>query len=291
MFICLCSCSDMFNVVRAAKEARAFKEDADFYRNIEKSVQTREFEAEEKKDAAPVFNKRLFASQGAVIITAEARRLMDRNGRANARCDLSCNLSKSEVQCLRCVVDGLKLIHKGQDFVKDVLSKVVSFEMYKPFEYVPTKSWEDHLACYYLLNGAVEVTYDLRSRESRHVFQANIIYSHGTGEYLGLVSPEGPSEDLSPPATIYTKEMTQFIRIDRQRFHKLMLNATEAINKRKRDFINSRSFLAVVSEEVKEKILHKLSIQVNTSSFSYAILYDQFTTTTNSKEFILLGKV
>lgn len=255
----------MFEVVKAAKEAKTFQEDAELYRNIEKSMHEREFDTDDKKDSAPVFNKRLFASQGAVIITSEARRLMERNAKANARCDLTCNLTKSEVQCLRCVVDGLKLIHKGQDFVKDVLSKVVSFEMYKPFQYVPTKHWEEHLACYYILNGAVEVTYDLRSRESRHVFQANIIYSHGTGEYLGLVSPEGPSEDLSPPATIYTKEVTQFIRIDRQRFHKLMLNATETINKKKRDYVQSHSFLAVVSEEVKEKILHKLSVQVRTA--------------------------
>lgn len=252
----------MFEVVKAAREAKSFQEDAEFYRNIERSMREREFDADDKKDSAPVFNKRLFASQGAVIITGEARRLMEENARANASCDVNHVLTKTEVQCLRCVVDGLKLVHKGQDFVKDVLSKVVSFETYRPFEYVPSKPWEEHLSCYYILNGAVEVTYDLRSKESRHVFQANIIYSHGTGEYLGLVSPEGPSEDLSPPATIYTKELTQFIRIDRQRFHKLMKSATHTIDRRKREFICCQSFLAVVADEVKEKILHKLSIQV-----------------------------
>ncbi|XP_060578079.1 uncharacterized protein LOC132735176 isoform X3 [Ruditapes philippinarum] len=251
---------DMFDVVRAAKDAKNFEEDSNYYHQVEQSIKEPEKD-EEKKDAAPVFNKRLFASQGAVIITQEARRLMAINAAANEKCDLDSLLTKTEVQCLRCVVDGLKLIHKGQDFVKDVLSKVVSYEIYKAFEYVSIKDWEDHLACYYILNGAVEVTYDLRSTESRNVFQANIIYSHGTGEYLGLVSAEGPTEDLAPPATIYTKELTQFIRVDRQRFHKLMKKATKLIDKRKRDYISSHSFLARTSDDVKEKILHKLAIQ------------------------------
>lgn len=256
---------DMFDVVRAAREAKTFEEDAKYYHQVEKSVQEPE-NGDEKKDVAPVFNKRLFASQGAVIITREARRIMAINAAANEKCDLDSLLSKTEVQCLRCVVDGLKLVHKGQDFVKDVLSKVVSYEMYTAFQYVQTKPWEDNLGCYYILNGAVEVTYDLRSTESRNVFQANIIYSHGTGEYLGLVSAEGPTEDLAPPATIYTKELTQFIRIDRQRFHKLMQKAKQLIDKRKRDYISSYSFLTMVGDDVKEKILHKLSIQVHLSN-------------------------
>lgn len=251
---------DMFDVVKAAKEAKTFREDEEYYHTIEKSIHEPEKD-ETQKEAAPVFNKRLFASQGAVIITREARRLMSKNDLANQQCALDSVLTKTEVQCLRCVVDGLKLIHKGQDFVKDVLSKVVSYEIYKAFEYVQLKPWEDHLACYYIINGAVEVTYDLSAAQSRHVYQANIIYSHGTGEYLGLVSPEGPSEDLAPPATIYTKELTQFIRVDRQRFHKLMQQAVRLVDERKRVYIASHSFLAKVSDEVKEKIMHKLSIQ------------------------------
>lgn len=195
-------------------------------------------------------------------MTQEARRLMLNNCRANATGDVETPMNKNHVHCLRCVTDGLKLIHKGQDFVKDVLSRVVTYEMYEAFQHVPKKPWEDALSCYYILNGAVEVTYDMKARESRNVYQANIIYSHGTGEYVGLVSPEGPTEDLAPPATIYTKELTQFIRVDRTRFHKIMKTAKEVINERKKTYISSHSFLAKVSEDVKEKILHKLSIQV-----------------------------
>ncbi|XP_052211980.1 uncharacterized protein LOC127831039 isoform X2 [Dreissena polymorpha] len=252
---------DMYQLVKAAKEAKTFEEEAEFFRKLQRNIQEAEVSDGDRKDAAPVFNKRLFASQGAVIITREARRLMEQNVALNETCDVTKALSKSELQSLRCVVDGLKLIHKGFDFVKDVLSRVMTYEVYNAFEHVQTKSWEEQLGCYYILNGAVEVTYDLRATESRNVYQANIIYSHGTGEYLGLVSPEGPTEDLSPPATIYTKEMTQFIRIDRHRFHALMSLAREMINNRKLRYISSHSFLKDVSEEVKQKILHKLTIQ------------------------------
>ena len=203
-----------------------------------------------------------FFFSGNVIITEEARRLMFKNAKENAIGNIDTPLRKNEIHCLRCVVDGLKLIHKGQNFVKDVLSTVVTYEVYDAFKSVPHKSWEESLSCYFILNGAVEVTYDMRARESRNVYQANIIYSHGTGEYVGLVSPEGPSEDLAPPATIYTKELTQFIRIDRTRFHKIMKTAKEVIDKRKLEYISNHSFLANVPMDVREKILHKLSIQV-----------------------------
>ena len=204
----------------------------------------------------------LFLSSGNVIITEEARRLMLHNAISNKTGDVDTSLRKSELHCLRCIVDGLKLIHKGQDFVKDVLSRVVTYEVYDAFTSIPEKSWEDSLSCYFILNGAVEVTYDMRARESRNVYQANIVYSHGTGEYVGLVSPEGPSEDLAPPATIYCKELTQFIRVDRARFHKIMDLTKEVIDKRKRDYISKFSFLAKVPVDVQEKILHKLYIQV-----------------------------
>ena len=92
----------------------------------------------------------------------------------------------------------------------------------------------------------------------------------------GLVSPEGLTEDLAPPATIYTKEMTQFIRIDRARFHALMRKATDMIDKRKRDYVAEFSFLKDVSRDVTEKILHKMSIQVWVTSRSSVLVFIEF---------------
>ena len=61
----------------------------------------------------------------------------------------------------------------------------------------------------------LQVTYDMDITETRNVFQPDVIYNHGSGEYLGLVSPDGLQDDLSPPATVYTTEASQFLRIDR----------------------------------------------------------------------------
>ena len=57
--------------------------------------------------------------------------------------------------------------------------------------------------------------YDMDMSQTRDVFQPNIIYRHSSGEYLGLVSPDGLAEDLSPPSSVYTIEDCDFIRIDR----------------------------------------------------------------------------
>ena len=52
----------MFSVVKLAKEAKQFEEDTAFFRELEKSLQ----EPQHAGDGSdtPVFNKRLFASQG-----------------------------------------------------------------------------------------------------------------------------------------------------------------------------------------------------------------------------------
>ena len=52
----------MFSVVKLAKEAKQFEEDTAFFRELEKSLQ----EPQHGDDGTdtPVFNKRLFSSQG-----------------------------------------------------------------------------------------------------------------------------------------------------------------------------------------------------------------------------------
>nr|KAG5689789.1 hypothetical protein BaRGS_011590 [Batillaria attramentaria] len=176
----------------------------------------RERVAEENKDREPVpiFNKRLFAAHGSVVITAEARRVMAKNARVRPGQYFPL-MSKSELSAMRCVVEGLRLVHRGQDSVKDALSHVISFESYSPYQYIVKRPFEAQLSCYYILHGAVQVTYDMDVTETRNVFQPDIIYNHGTGEFLGLVSPDGLSDDLSPPATVYTTEPSEFLRIDR----------------------------------------------------------------------------
>ncbi|XP_060077591.1 uncharacterized protein LOC132557120 [Ylistrum balloti] len=209
---------------------------------------------EDQKDLPPVFNKRLFATQGNVIITREAHRVMTRNAKATEKGEER-KLTKSELLSMRTVVDGLKLIHKGQDYIKDALSHVVTREDYDAFEYVVKKPWEDKLSCYYIVNGAVEVTYDMSSKESRNVYQPNIIYSHGTGEYLGMVNAESRDEDISPPATVYTKERSEVLRIDREQFHRIVEQTNEVLtNEIKTYFNHGETIFKEMPNSSKEKI-------------------------------------
>ncbi|XP_022344135.2 uncharacterized protein LOC111137127 isoform X4 [Crassostrea virginica] len=238
--------------------------DATDYQNFHETMErNRENDGEDdrdERDFPPVFNKRLFVTQGAVIITKEARRIMA----CIAKCPHGKDpvLTKSELLTMRSVVDGLKLIHKGQDYIKNVLSRCVTLETYNAFQYVKKKQWEDILSCYYIVHGAVEVTYDMSGAgqsSSRNVYQPNIIYSHGTAEYLGIVSAEGRDEDIAPPATVYTKELCEFIRIDRDRFHRL-IEVEETILKSEilRYFKTGKSILSILAEDVQVKILEMI---------------------------------
>ena len=236
-----------------------------FYEETERNRQLEVAESgKDDKDLPPVFNKRLFVTQGAVIITREARKIMARNAQCQPEVDTV--FSKSEIQTMRSVVEGLKLIHKGQDYIKDVLARCATLEAYNAFNYVTKKHWEDSLSCYYLVHGAVEVTYDMSGSEqtsSRNVYQPNIIYSHGTGEYLGIVSAEGRDEDIAPPATVYTKEHCEFIRIDRERFHRIAEREQNVLYNEITDYLrNGESILSLLADDVKTKILHLIQKQV-----------------------------
>lgn len=262
-----CSFRRMLTVVKDATNSKSF------YDTMERNREHDGEEEKEEKDLPPVFNKRLFVTQGAVIITKEARRVMARSARCSPNEDPS--FTKSEMLTMRSVVEGLKLIHKGQDYIKNVLSRCVTLENYNAFQYVKKKPWEDTLSCYYVVHGAVEVTYDMSGAgqsSSRNVYQPNIIYSHGTAEYLGIVSAEGRDEDIAPPATVYTKEQCEFIRIDRDRFHRL-IEVEETILKKEiqRYFKSGSSILSIFAEDVQAKILQMIQKHVRFQFKSFII--------------------
>ncbi|XP_067659092.1 uncharacterized protein [Haliotis asinina] len=247
----------LFEFRRMQKMVDTVMESQRFYEDY---ARQRDKDAEEyrEKDPPPIFNKRLFVASGNVVITNEARRIMSRNGRARPNCEPE-QLTKSDLMVMRSVVEGLKLVHKGHDYVKDALSHVITFETYGAFQYIVKRPYEDCLSCYYILQGGVEVTYDMKMAETRSVYQPNIIYNHGTGEFLGLVSPEGLSEDMSPPATVYTKERCEFLRIDRQKFHSIVEKYSDLYDEEKREFMSrDHCVLSRMPEESKEKILDKI---------------------------------
>ncbi|CAH1239682.1 PRKG2 [Branchiostoma lanceolatum] len=216
---------------------------------------TREKNAERRaRNEGPlVFNKRLFAAQGSVVITLESRKVMVRNAVSLER-----DLTASELLSMRPVVDGLKLIHNGLKYVKDAISHVVTYESYDQNVYITKQPQEDLLSCYYILSGSVEVTYDKPSRNSMQVHESNIIYAHGVGEFLGMVSPEGPSRDLAPPATMYTTEPCEFLRIDRQKFHEKIKSLAKLHKEEKEHYLNNVSVLKTLPKVEKEKLMSVL---------------------------------
>jgi len=240
----------MLELANYVSDTQTFYEQTEGERQNETEKQKEE---KQDKNVPPVFNKRLFVTSGNVVITKEARRIMLRNSRY--RNDEDPVLSKSDLRAMKSVVEGLKLIHKDQGHIKDALSHCVTLETYEAFQYVVKKQWEDVLSCYYIVHGAVEVTYDMRETASRSVYQPNIIYSHGTGEYLGIVSSEDKTEDIVPPATVYTKELSEFLRIDREKFHRICERFTSVLLTEIRRYVFRKStVLSKVPPDVKEKV-------------------------------------
>ncbi|XP_064643008.1 uncharacterized protein LOC135497192 [Lineus longissimus] len=240
------------NIVKVVKKAAERK------RFAEATKKAREEEAARhtQLNLPPVFNKRHFC-KGDVIVTSEARRIMVKNSLSFMTDDQP--LTRNEISAMRCVVDGLRLIHKGVDYVKDCLAQCVTFEKHNPFQYVTKQQHESSLSCYYILHGSVEVTYDFSVSNSLQVFEPNIIYTHTSGEYLGLVRAEEDVQDISPPATVYTKEPCECLRVDRLKFHRTISRTrVNDIQEKENYMADKRCVLADLTAEERTKLVPKL---------------------------------
>ncbi|CAH1774693.1 unnamed protein product [Owenia fusiformis] len=250
---------NMFNLIRKLQDRKKFNEETQKTREREQSLAKHEEKTNQHGELPPVFNKRLFSSRGAVIITGAARKIMEQNAEILLNESDDRPISKHIVGTMRGVVDGLKLIHKDLDHVKEILSYVITYEKIKAFQYITKRTHEDMLSCYYIVHGSVEATYDVSSTTSNavHFYEPNIIYTHTSGEYLGLVQPDLLGRhDHSPPATIYTKEDCEFLRIDRKRFHDAIEKINEELCKDKIFFLNRHNtILNTLSKEEKEKLI------------------------------------
>ncbi|ESO88787.1 hypothetical protein LOTGIDRAFT_165200 [Lottia gigantea] len=247
----------MDKVVKAAKATHDFNETF---------TQRRHKENDENTETPSVFNKRHFISSSSVVITKEARKIMDHNAKHVFK-DTRRALTKLELRVMCSVVEGLKLVHRGLDHVKEALSGVVSYESYTSSEYITNSTEDMDCSCYYIINGAVEVTYDMKKNgKSRSVYQPNILYSHGAAEYIGLVSPDGVDDDLAPPATIYSREPTHILRINRYKFHKEVHTLVELLSEEKRKFLSGPACKIPLPDDIIEKILDKLTKQEYSSN-------------------------
>ncbi|XP_070561380.1 uncharacterized protein [Ptychodera flava] len=245
----------MHTVIKQARERDRFLRETEETRRRERE----RHENREKSDLPPVFNKRLYSAKSHIVITKEAKKIMERN-RQYVMSDEECamanySLSNHEFLHMKFIVEGLTFIHKGQQYVAECLAHVLTLEKYDAFQYIEKLPHEDRFSCLYILSGVVEVTYDPKTPSAFNAHDTNVVYPHTTGEYLALVSPEGPDKDLPSPATIYTVEPCEFLRIDRRRFHEtigIMLRRRASI---KMQYLNTISVLRTLPEENKRKLL------------------------------------
>lgn len=256
----------------------------------------------------PVFNKRVFKAQAGIVLTEDVLKILKQ--------PCSQERSTTDLHKLKSVVNGLKDVHKGFQFVKDALSIVVGYEKVEANIEVERQPDENGLSCYYILTGSIEATYDinnvdssddmkerkelisLRTKtkdkktvnsnssddnidsdtesefESNNNFKAKsaertqngsclISYTHVAGDFLGLVSGDGPEYDLPPPKSIKTLEVCEFLRIDRRRFHQAVRVVHNQYVQEVEHFINSDSILQYLPEKEREKIIPLMAKQVN----------------------------
>lgn len=209
----------------------------------------------------PVFNKRLFKAQAGIVLTDKILGILQR--------PLTERRSTEELHTIKPVVSALKEIHKGLQFIKEALCHVVTYEKVDADEEISKKWGEKCLSCYYILNGSVEANYAINNGVFAHGQRAlekskdcEITYTHVAGEYLGLVSGEGQEFDYPPPDNIRTIEVSEFLRVDREQFHRAVKRVQNRYVKEIEDFIEEVAALKSLPPEEKHKLVALMARQV-----------------------------
>lgn len=150
---------DMFSLTRRLTERKRF---------LDATFKAREQEKKEKDEAGlpPIFNKRAFAAKS-VVITAKAREVMATNQDRLEDCSL--HLSSVDIATVRDIVEGLRLVHRGIDYVKTCVAHCMTLEHHEAFRYVQKHPHEEFMSCYFILCGTVEATYDWSDSNSTQV--------------------------------------------------------------------------------------------------------------------------
>ena len=209
----------------------------------------------------PVFNKRLFKAQAGIVLTDKILGILQR--------PLTERRSTEELHTIKPVVSALKEIHKGLQFIKEALCHVVTYEKVDADEEISKKWGEKCLSCYYILNGSVEANYAINNGVFGHGQRAlekskdcEITYTHVAGEYLGLVSGEGQEFDYPPPDNIRTIEVSEFLRVDREQFHRAVKRVQNRFVQEIEDFIEEVAALKSLPPEEKHKLVALMARQV-----------------------------
>lgn len=205
-------------------------------------------------DSPPVFNKRLFRAQAGIVVTNKTIKTL--------KTPVTQRRSE-ELHDLKSVVSGLKAIHKDLQIIKEALCYCVNYERFDADVDIKKKTEEEILSCYYVLSGSVEGKYTVNSDlEENCNNNCYISYIHVAGEYLGLVSCDGPKFDLPPPNEMRSLEPCEFLRIDRQKFHQKVKWAQNRYVREIEHYINNVSILRELPNEEKSKLVPLMTRQV-----------------------------
>ncbi|XP_073252480.1 uncharacterized protein [Porites lutea] len=208
----------------------------------------------------PVFNKRLFKAQAGIVLTDKILYILQR--------PLSHRRSTEELHTIKPVVSALKDIHKGLQFLKEALCFVVTYEKFDADVDISKKNGEKCLSCYYILNGSVEARYAISNgvfsqgeNSPKNPNDCDINYTHVAGEYLGLVSGDGPEFDYPPPDSIRTIEVSEFIRVDREQFHRAVKKVQNKYVREIENFIEEVLALKALPADEKKKLVAMMARQ------------------------------
>lgn len=228
----------------------------------------------------------MFKAQAGIVLTEEILAILNRPLREGR--------NETELHKLKSVVNGLKDIHKGLQFIKDALCYVVGYEKVGPNVQIKKQSSEDELSCYYILNGSIEATYVIFNSDSderkgkKSIFSDSlqgtgseckrnggyeIMYTHIAGDYLGLVSGDGPEHDLPPPHSIRTVDVCEFLRIDRNKFHQAVRTIHGHHVQEIEHFINKDSILRRLPLEERQRLVPLMARQVRITLFVTRFLF------------------
>lgn len=216
----------------------------------------------------PVFNKRLFKAQAGIVLTDKILYILQR--------PLSQRRSTEELHTIKPVVSALKDIHKGLQFLKEALCFVVTYEKFDADVDIFKKNGEKCLSCYYILNGSVEARYAISNgvfsqgeNSPKNPNDCDINYTHVAGEYLGLVSGDGPEFDYPPPDSIRTIEVSEFIRVDREQFHRAVKKVQNKYVREIENFIEEVLALKALPTDEKKKLVAMMARQVRTLFYTF----------------------
>lgn len=128
-----------------------------------------------------------------------------------------------EFVVIKLVVVVLKEIYKGFQFIKEVFFFVMMYERVEVDVEINKKVGEKCLLCYYILNGLVEVKYEINNGVFGsynecllvdNLKDCEISYIYVVGEYFGFVFGDGFEFDYFLLDKIKIIEVSEFLWVD-----------------------------------------------------------------------------